>query len=576
MTELTPARMEIIRNALVSSAEEMSETIIRTAYNPLLYDIKDFGVTILSARGELWAQASGLAVFLGSLRGTIRTSLERYALSDYRDGDIFLANCPYLTGTHLSDTAVYMPIFVDGHLIAFAATMAHWADIGGRSSGGWDPSSTDVFMEGMRFTHQRLYDAGQPNGPLYEFLRSNVRLPRTVMGDLDAQIAACRTAAERISWLCLKYGADAVERSMEHVISNTRSALKEAVNALPDGRWSASQRLDFDGVDRDYEPVVGVEVEIAGDRLIVNLNGSSGPAPGPINCPEIGARSVVLAALKGVFSPHEPTNEGHMSFVEFAAIEGASLINAVEPAPCDSYGIVCRTLVETTIRVMAGPSPKQSRAGGYQMVSCHVMKTNADESERFTYTEPLPGGYGAFPGSDGSTLVFGGDTPLLPVEVLENRYPLRCEALALDTGSAGRGQYRGGYGIRRDIRVLADGCTVKSSFESVQDSLSKGVNGGGDGFPARLELTYPDGRQEVIRERPQDFHVSAGTVIGVRTGGGGAYGSPKERDPGEVLADVTDELITPEEAQRLYSVVLSRVGTNWSVDAPATECLRDA
>ncbi|MCA0345570.1 MAG: hydantoinase B/oxoprolinase family protein [Actinobacteria bacterium] len=572
--QLTPARIEIIRNALVSAAGEMSETLVQTAYSPLLYDIKDFGVTILSARGEMWAEASGLAVFLGALRGTMQLRLETVSADSYEEGDVYIANCPYLTGTHLSDTAIYMPVFVDGQLVAFAATMAHWADIGGRSPGGWDPSSTDITMEGLRFTHQRLHAAGVPNEQLYELIRSNVRLPRQVMGDLAAQIAACRTAATRITWLCEKYGASTVDTAMSTVITNTRERLRAAVSEAPDGQWAGTQELDFDGVDREYRPKVSVEVDIKGANLVVDLTGSSGPAPGPINCPRIGAESVVLAALKGVFSPHDPTNEGHLSFVSFTRAEEASLIHPSEPAPCDSYGLICRTLVETTIRVMAGPKPERARAGGYQMVGCYVMRPSAAEDDRFTYTEPVPGGYGAFAGSDGSTLVFGGDTPLLPVEIMEARYPLRCEQLSLDLESPGDGEFRGGYGIQRDIRVLEDDCLIKPSFESVKDPLAKGVGGGTAGSATRLEVNWPDGKRDVLNERPEQFAVPAGTLISLHTGGGGGYGPPENRDPLRVLRDVENGLINIDQARSRYQVAISPDGGRFQLNISATEALR--
>lgn len=574
--ELNPARIEIIRNALVSAAEEMSETLVQTAYSPLLYDIKDFGVTILSARGEMWAQASGLAVFLGALRGTVRRMLETRSTDSFAEGDVIIVNDPYITGTHLSDTAIYMPVFVDGRLIAFAATMAHWADIGGRSPGGWDPSSTDITMEGLRFTHQRLHAAGEPNDELYDLIRTNVRLPKQVMGDLAAQIAACRTAADRIGWLCAKYGVDAVDEAMTTVIANTKSALREAVRALPDGTWSGLQELDFDGVDRSYRPQVSIEVRIDDDELTVDLSGSSGVAPGPINCPRIGAESVVLAAMKGVFSPHDPTNEGHLSFLDFVRPDTPSLVHPAEPAPCDSYGIVCRTLVETTIRVMAEPKPERSRAGGYQMVSCYVMRPAVGEGDRFTYTEPVPGGYGAFPGSDGSTLVFGGDTPLLPVEIMEARFPLRCERLQLDLESAGQGEFRGGYGIQRDLRVLEDGCLIKPSFESVGDPLAKGVAGGEAGAPTRLEVIRPDGSKDVLTERPEEFAVPAGTLLSLHTGGGGGYGEPFARDPRAVINDIENGLITADQARDDYGLVIDREATSLDIDESATAALRSS
>lgn len=571
---VTPAQAEIIRNALVSTADEMSATIVQTAYSPLLYDIKDFGVTILSARGEMWAEASGLAVFLGALRGTMQRFLASHPDHQFSEDDVYIANCPYLTGTHISDTAVYMPVFHSGRLIAFAATMAHWADIGGRSPGGWDPSSTDITMEGLRFTHQKLYSGGDRNDAMYQLIESNVRLPKQVLGDLAAQIAACRTASDRIGWLCDKYGSARVDAAMTGVIEATRKHQRECVAAIPDGRWSGFQRLDFDGVDREYQPEISVELCIEGSDLIVNLNGCSGTAPGPINCPDIGARSVVLAAIKGAFTPNEPTNEGHLSFVDFVELTDHLLVNPSDPAPCDSYGIVCRTLVETTTRILAGPLPDRSRAGGYQMVACYIMRSTVNEDRRFTYTEPMPGGYGAFQGSDGSTLVFGGDTPLLPIEVMEARYPLMCEELEFDLESAGAGEFRGGFGIKRRLRVLQENCMVKPSFESVGDPLAKGLAGGETGKPTRLEVTYPDGEHMTLVERPEQFLVPAETVVEIHTGGGGGFGRAKERNPERVLSDFKDDLINEEQARSVYGVVIHQGDDGLSVDAEATAALR--
>lgn len=566
-------RAEVIRNAMASAAAEMSETIVRTAYNPLLYDVKDFGVTILSPQGQLWADAPGLAVFLGALAGTVRTGLQAVPAGDLADGDVLIANDPYLTGTHLSDTAIYAPIFFDGKLVAFAATMAHWADIGGRSPGGWDPSSTSIYQEGIRFGHQRLIRGGVRDDDLYRLITDNVRLPDIVMGDLAAQIAACRTAAERVQSLCARYGAPQVRQSMDFVINRSLESLRRQVGEITDGTYIQEQRLDFDGVDANFMPLISLELTIEGDRLGADLSSSSNVAPGPVNCPQIGASSIVYAALKGVFAPQEPTNHAHLAFADLTFAEGPSLVSPTEPAPCDSYGLVCRALYETTVRTMGAFTPTRSRAGGYQMVGMYLMRHEGPRESWFTHTEPLPGGFGAFDGGDGSTLVFGGDTPLLPVEVLERRYPVRCERVTFETAAAGAGEFRGGFGLRRDLRTLVDSTVVKPSFEGTKDLLAKGANGGEPGAPAALFIEYPDGRSEELGSRPEPFALPEGTLVSIRTGGGAGYGNPLDRDPDRVRADVRDELLAPDQARVTYGVIF---GTELTVDLTATERERAA
>src|SRR5579872_6809349 len=179
---------EIIRNALTAAAAEMSKTLVRTAYNPLLYEVQDFGLGIVSLDGHLWAEAPGITDFIGALPDTIKTGLAKFGPHGYAEGDVLIVNDPYLTGSHISDTCVYLPVFYGGELVAFAAATAHWADIGGKTPGGWCPDSTDVYQEGICFSHQKLVAAGRPNADLWNLIAGNVRYPDLVRGDLDAQI----------------------------------------------------------------------------------------------------------------------------------------------------------------------------------------------------------------------------------------------------------------------------------------------------------------------------------------------------------------------------------------------------
>lgn len=567
-----PVKAEITRNALVSAAREMHDTLVRSAYNPLIFDVKDFGVTILSADGDLWADAPGLPVFVSSLPETVRSGIRRWGKDGFRDGDLLIANCPYLTGTHLSDTAVYMPVFCEGVLVAFAATMAHWADIGGMSPGGWTVDSTEIYQEGLRFTNQRLYIAGEPNVDLLDFIEANVRVSHIVMGDLRAQMATCLTGARRIQSLCDRYDHKEVTSVMTDVIDRTEAALRKEIADLPDCRMERQVELDFDGVDRSYRPRVAVQVAVEGERLTVSFDGTSAAAVGPINIGAAATVSAVAEAVKGILDPLGPTNEAHLNVIDVIWPEERTMVNPGEPSPCDSYGYVGTSITEMIVHALSGVAPHRGRAAAYQMYSDYVMCTSG-RNFRFVFAEPVMGGHGAFEGHDGGTFVFSGDGDTLntPVEVMETRFPVRCEQFGFDPASNGAGKFRGGMGVIRDIRVLQDDCMIKTALENTRDNLAQGLQGGYPGAPSRTVLSYPSGEVVIQHERVGDFPVPKETLMGIRTGGGGGYGQPLDRDPARVLKDVDNDLLGLDDARARYGVCLRRDDGVLTVDETATK-----
>lgn len=570
---------EIVRNALASAAREMNDTLVRSAYNPLIFDVKDFGVGITSATGDLWADAPGLPVFTGVLPASIKSGIEKYTSDGFVEGDVLIANSPYMNGTHISDTAVYMPVFFDGELVAFTGSMAHWADIGGMSPGGWTVNSTDIFQEGIRFTHQHLYCGGQPHRDILDLIEENVRVSSIVMGDVHAQIATCRTGAERIQSLCARYGPAEVTRLMAEVLQQTETALHAEIQKMPDGTYTASAELDFNGVDHVERPVVSVTTRIENDRVLVSFQGTSDVSAGPINCGAEATAASVAETIKGMLDPLGTANQAHLSIAEIQWPDHATVLSAAAPAPCDSYGYVLTALVELMQLSLAAAAPDRVRAGSYQMVSQYIMSTRVVGSDSYVLAEPIQGGHGAFPNHDGACMMFtgDGDASNTPIEVLEIRYPVLCEQFSLDEESAGAGQYRGGMGVRRDLKVLRPHSMVKTALENTRDTIARGVQGGRDGGPGRFELHYPDGRVEVQPERISDAPVPVGTVLAARTGGGGGFGDPMLRDPQAVAADVRDDYISAETAREVYGVqvVPGQAPGEWLVDAKRTDQRRD-
>jgi N-methylhydantoinase B len=528
MTGMDPVAVEVVRGGLAAAAREMNRALVRTAHNPLLYEVQDFGLGIVGADARLWAEAPGIAGFISALSDTVRSGLDHHGLDGFREGDVLIVNDPFMTGTHISDTSVYAPIFFEGELVAFAVVTAHWADIGGKSPGGWAPDTTDVYQEGICFTHQRLVRAGEPNEELLRLIESNVRVPDLVRGDLAAQMSACRRGSERVQRLCGRYGADGVTEAMHEVIRRTEASIRAKIEALPDGVYGASIELDHDGIDRSTHPKIAVQIGVDGDRLVVRFDGTSPTARGPINDP--GARCDVRCALKGLLAPREVGNEGHVSAFEFE-VEPGLLVSPERPAPVDSYGYVGVALIELVIRALSPVLPERAPAGGYQIFGVDLWRVDARDGEPFVFTDVHPGGAGARPNHDGPTLIFvgDGDTRNTPIEVVETRYPLRVERHALLPEFCGTGRFRGGAGVARDYRILEPGIVLQYTVENVHDPLARGLEGGGDGRPGELVLNPGTEREITLTDRVTAYGpLDVGDLLSARSGGGGGLGPPTD------------------------------------------------
>lgn len=578
LDEFDVVKAEITRNAMKSAALEMNNTLVRSAYNPLIFDVKDFGVGIMSATGDLWADAPGLPVFTGVLPASVRSGLEKWSLEEISDGDVFVVNSPYLNGTHISDTAVYMPVFYAGELVAFTGSMAHWADVGGMSPGGWTVNSTEIYQEGIAFTHQRLNIAGKPNVDIFDLIENNMRVPEIVIGDVHAQIATARTGAERVRALCDRYSPEEVTRLMDHVLSSTQRSLREKIAAMPDGERQTSFRFDFNGVDRQHVDEVVMTTTVKGDRIIVDFKGTSPQSPGPINAGAEASAGSVAEALKGILDPHGTANQAHLDIADIVWPEQPTLVNPRKPAPCDSYGYLMTGIVESMQLSLADLAPDMVRAGGYQMVAAYIMSTAAESQNAYVFAEPIQGGHGAYPGRDGGCMMFvtDGDASNTPIEVIEQRYPVHCEEFSLNHEVGGAGEFRGGAGVTRSMRALQANSMIKTAQESTLDPLAKGVEGGHDGGPTSVELRFPDGSASHEKERLSDTPIQPGTLLITSTGGGGGYGEPAKRDPQRVARDVRDGRISIREARDVYAVALAEgeLPDIWEVDASETAALR--
>ncbi len=576
-TAVDPITTQVIRSALVSAAEEMHVSIVKTAYNPLIYEIQDFAVALLTPQGEMLAQGATLPIFLPCLSLTIRSGVERIGIDNFKPDDVIIANDPYSTGTHISDTSIYMPIFVDGELQAFAGSTAHWADIGGKVPGGWCPDSVDVIQEGMLFAHLKLYDGGEINQALADYINTNNRFPEVVRGDLGAQIAAAKTGVRRYQVVCERYGAETVREAMHVVFDQSEAHVRQLIRDMPDGEWSAEAIMDHDGVETDRRRRIKLTVCIDGDGMAMDFTGTDETATGPINIPLTGARACAEIAFKSVTVPHEPANEGHSRPLTVTSPEN-TITHPAWPAPCDSYGYVGLLVVDLVCETLSNAIPERCPAHEYMLFGAYFSRTDPRYGKPFICVDPLDGGGGALPFADGAdALIFhgDGDVPNMPAEVCENRFPIRLEEYTLRTTDYGAGQYRGGLGVIRRYRLLEDHIVMQIANERTQDPPS-GLFGGGSAGISRVVVRPGTDSEEILTQRVSFFGpFAAGDEIRCESAGGGGWGAPFDRDPELVLNEVLNEILDADAARELYGVVV--VGDdfkNLRVDTEATAELR--
>jgi N-methylhydantoinase B len=568
---------EIIRNGMTSAALEMARTLRLTAYSSALFESQDFGVGIVSPDGLLWGEAPGVAVFVGSMSDTVKTGIEAFGAGGFDEGDVLIVNDPDLSGTHLSDMTVYLPIFFAGGLVAFATATAHWADVGGIQPGGCSPVSNSLFQEGLCLSHQKLIARGERDEVLWSVIGSNTRFPEAVLGDLEAKLAAVRQGAERVLGLCRSYGADVVADSMALVVDRTDAAVRRKIEEIPDGSYSASIRLDSDGVIPDEQVKLVVDLKVDGDRIVASFDGTDASRGGPVNMYPIVSKSCVRIALKALTMPTDATNEGHFLAMDFDLTPG-SVLTAERPAPCDSYGYAATAVVELALRALSEAVPDWCPAGGSQFTAVSMSRPDPKDGEEFIFYDPIDHGTGGRSDEDGAVLnVLGnGDVPNTPVEVTESRYPVRVERFEYHPTFAGAGRRRGGVGVRRDYQILGPGVLLNVMIENTKDVLVKGSHGGKPGHPSEILMFTGTERETRVTGRDGSWLLGTGDRYTVLTSGGGGLGDPFTRSPADVLADVEAELLSAEDAEGIYGVGLVRSERGWSIDEEATERLRTA
>jgi len=559
VSTLDPITTEIIRSAFSAAADEMNATLIRSAYTPVIYEMKDCSVALLDDEHRVLGQSAGLPIFLGNLEICTRLTEEMYGREGWEPGDVWIMNDSYMTGTHLNDMTVFGPIFVADELSGFAACRAHWLDVGAKDPGG-PMDSTDIYQEGIRLGPVKVVEAGTQRRDVTDLLGRNSRFSYPAVGDLGAQIACVRTGQRRLEAILTKYGKETIEAARDDIFAQTERLERAAVGAIPDGVYRAEGCLDNDGSSE--EPVwVRLTVEISGEEMTIDLSESDDARGGPVNCGDAQAISACRVAYKLLINPDNPPNGGGFRPLTVKVRRG-SMLGAEEPYPCQWYFTPLGLLIDLVVKALAEVLPEQAAGASYGDSMVIGIAGIDDRNARPLFDlEPTVGGWGAWQGSDGEDGLINnvnGSLKDLPIEVLETKYPMRMTHYGFRADSGGAGRWRGGNGIVREYTVDCEQAHVSLWFERSK-TPAWGLFGGGDAVPPIVVLNPGTDREEQLLKASR-HGLQRGDVIRTMTGGGGGFGNPRDRLSDDVRRDVRNGHVTLEAARLVYGVEVHTEG----------------
>lgn len=567
-----PITTEVVRNAYNAIAEDMSTVLGRSAFSPVIYECHDYGVALFNEKVETLGQAPGHPFFIGGLDSGAKAIVDKYGMDDLHEGDVFTVNDSYITGGHLNDVDVVSVLTYKDELIGFASIRAHWFDVG-MAEPGFPVNTVEIFQEGVRWGPTRILSRGEWVRDIVDLLTLNSRAPKSLLGDLNAQVAAARMGGRRYRALIERFGLETIRACTEEIFRTTEAKYREFIGSIPDGVYQAEGYADDDFVTKD--PVlVKVKVTVAGDRMIIDTSGSSAQRRGNINCGYANTVSAARLALAFLYpSPHPEVNHG--SFLPLTVIaEPGSVFAAHEPAAC-MHPHPGMLMLDLVIKALAPVLPDHVAAGlPGDSWNVFIMGNDPETQQFFVSGEALDGGWGACSKADGESALIhsaAGDFRNVPVETLESRFPVRVRGFRLGTDSGGAGRFRGGLNVVKEYEVLTD-CKLTLHFDRAR-TPSWGLFEGQSGAIPRVTIYPADSEKTTELLKIEQFPLKSGSRFICETGGGGGYGDPFEREPELVRRDVLNGYISPEASERVYGVVLIEDG---SVDEERTQRNRTA
>ena len=581
-TRVDPFLAAVIHGALENIAIEMGHKLMRMSYSSIIRESEDFGAALTDATGRQLCECTmSTPLQSGPIPGYIVGILAELAKrgDTIQPGDVFMHNDAYAGASHGPDVGFAVPIFHRGALAGFSVTTAHHLDIGALTPGSCGiVDAVDAYAEGLQFKAVRVYDAGRKVEPVWQILRSNIRIADLVVGDMEAQVAAARIGAERYAALLDQYGPETVTAAYEDLLDYSEKLMRDAISAIPDGVYSAATKIDgySDSLDPALKDLAIVAtLTVKGSDIHVDLTGTAPQTPNkPINMPLVGTVDcAVWLTLRSILLDSDsygsiPQNSGLTRPITIHAPLGC-LANPIFPAPVIARFCTGNALADTVMKAIAPAVPRQVSAG---IGNLRVMAfSGVSKGAPWVHMEIMEGAYGGRWGKDGMDAVdtLYANTRNNPVEDIESHLPLRVLNYELRENVAGAGKWRGGIGSIRSFELLED--SAVSVEGDGQRFRPWGFQGGADGSPAHVDLIRAAGGTEALPSKIPYRRLSKGDRITAYGPCGGGYGNPHERDPVDVRDDVLDGLIDAAAARADYAVIIAADGT---VDAAATRALR--
>ena len=538
---LDSVTLAILKGRLEQIADEMDATLFRSAFNPIIAEAHDASHGIYDAiTGDTLVQGkSGLPIFVGVMAFAVKAVIEKVARDgNLSDGDVFIFNDPYEGGTHLSDFRLVKPIYRNGTVFCYLASVGHWHDVGGNVPGNYNPEATESFQEGMLIPPVKLFSAGVLNKDIVDILSANSRLPNSLYGDLNGQINALDLGHQRLNDLLDQYGETDIQIALGLLKSRADRMMRDHLRALPNGTICVEDFLDNDGVN-DVALKLAVDLSIEGERLTVDFSRSSQACAGPVNISRSTTIAATYVALKHIFTD-VPANAGVLQPVEFIIPED-SFLSVKAPKPVGGYTETILRLIDVLFCAFEHIAPERVNGCAYGTINALSMAGYRSNGARWVMFSFFGGGHGGHPEGDGLN---HGNAPIStatipPLEILEAAYPVAFTQWALRPDSGGVGKHRGGLGAIYEIELLEDSATV-FLFGERGKFPPPGVVGGGAGAMNKFtyqsadeETTFPD-KTPPLASKITGVKLRKGQRVRLETPGGGGYGNAQER-PEELI-----------------------------------------
>jgi N-methylhydantoinase B len=553
MSSLNAVELEIVRNALVAAAEEMSVTIWRTSRSSVVREILDYSTCVFDANGESVAQAARMPVHLNSMASCLTDILAKHIpLDQWEEGDVVVTNDPYCGGQHLPDIQTFKPVFLDGRRVAIAGILVHHLDVGGGAAGSYYAKATEIYQEGFRIPPLKVVRKGRRNEEVVKLLLQNSREPANVGGDFESQLAALDVGAENLKRVARRYGPALLAEACAEIQAQSERSMRQAIAAMPDGVFEFEDFVDDDGVE-DKPIRIHARLTVQGDALEIDLSGSSPQAKGPVNCTLNMSGAAVVCGVMMSIAGEVPANAGCYRPIRIVAPEGL-VVNARAPAPVANRMAVGHRVVNAVMGAFAHALPGRVPAAYYGVSYAYALNAINADGSRQVYFDLECGGWGAHPEEDGASGFSCGFHNIAnsPVEMVESTLPVTFTAYGLTPDSGGAGRLRGGLGLRREFRLDAPAGVFAANLDRFRHP-PYGLDGGMPGRPGRLLLKRAgEGQMQPLPSKVADLELSAGDVIRLETAGGGGYGEAIERDRRAVARDLDGGYVSEDEARRLY------------------------